>query len=126
MTFDEIKTETIRAAQNLQALGCKPKQLFTIIARNSQHLAPITFASIAIGCPINALDVSFGKTEIIHMLKITKPAVVFCDSDCYKLVDECLVELENEARIFTFGERVGRSEPIESLFRETHKENQFM
>lgn len=126
MTFNEIKSKTIRAAQNLQALGYKPKGVFTIIARNSHHVAPVAFASIAIGCPLNPLDASFGKTELIHMLTIIKPALVFCDVECYELVDECLKQLGNEANIFTFGGSTGRSEPVENLFKETHKENQFM
>lgn len=130
MTFDEIRIKTIRTAQNLQALGYKPKEVFTLIARNSHHVAPITFASLAIGCPINALDPSFGKTEIIHMMKITKPVLVFCDVACYELVDESLKELGNEAKIYTFGGSIGRSEPVENWFKElmnsNHDENQFM
>lgn len=126
MTFNDIKIKTIRAAQNLQALKYEQKQVFAIIARNSHDLAPIVFASIAIGCPVNALDPSFGKTELIHMLNLMKPVLIFCDTDCYELIHECLTELGNAAKIFTFGEVVGRSEPVESLFEETFKEDQFM
>lgn len=126
MTFDEIKTKTIRAAQNLQALGYKREQVFGLIAKNSQNVAPIAFASFAIGCPINSLDPSFGKTEFMHMLKITKPVLVFCDVSCYEILSECLTELESDARIFTFGGSFGRSEPVENLFKETQREETFM
>lgn len=126
MTFDEIKMKTIRAAQNLLALGYERKQVFGLVARNSHHVAPITFASIAIGCPVNALDPSFGRTELLHMFKITKPVLLFCDIDCYELINDCLIELDNRARIFTIGGSLGRSEPVENLFKETHKEDQFM
>lgn len=97
-----------------------------IIAKNSQDVAPITFASIAIGCPINTLDASFGLIEITHMMKITKPKVIFCDLECYEVVETCLKELQNEARIFCFGGKSGKSESVESLFKETHIENQFV
>lgn len=126
LTFDEIRTKMIRAAQNLQALGYNRKQVFALVARNSHHVAPITFASIAIGCPVNTIDPSFRKTELIHMLNISKPILVFCDMDCYELVNEVLAELGNNANIFTFGGKIGRSEPVESLFRETYKEDQFL
>lgn len=126
MTFDEIKTRTIRAAQNLLALGYKRGQVFGLIARNSHHVAPIAFASFAIGCPVNSLDPSFGKTELMHMLKITKPVLWLCDMDCYDLLRECLTEMKSSAKIFTFGGKFGQSEPVENLFRETHKECQFM
>lgn len=126
MTFDEIRTKMIRAALNLQALGYNRKQVFALVARNSHHVAPITFASIAIGCPVNTIDPSFRKTELIHMLNISKPVLVFCDMDCYELVNEVLAELGNNANIFTFGGKIGRSEPVENLFRETYKEDQFL
>lgn len=126
MTFDEIKTRTIRAAQNLQAFGYKRGHVFGLVAKNSPYIAPIAFASIAIGCPVNPLAASFGRTELIHMFKITKPALVLCDIDCYELIDSCLVALGSAARIFTFGGSLGRSEPVENLFEETHKEDQFM
>lgn len=126
MTFDEIRTKTIRAAQNLQELGYKREQVFGLIAKNSQNVAPIAFASFAIGCPINSLDPSFGKTEFMHMLKITKPVLVFCDVSCYEILSECLTELESNARIFTFGGSSGRSEPVENLFKETQRDEKFM
>lgn len=82
MTFDELRTKTIRAAQNLQARGYKPKQLFGIVATNSDHVAPIVIASLAMGCPINALDVSYRDVDLIEMFKITEPVVIFCDISC--------------------------------------------
>lgn len=96
------------------------------MAKNSRHVAPIVFASLAIGCPINTLDSSFGKTEVIHMMTITKPVLVFCDVKCYQTVDECLKKLNNDAIIFTFGGIFGRSQSVETLFEETQNENQFM
>lgn len=88
----------------------------------------MVFGSIAIGCPVNTLDTSFGKTELNHMLKTIKPVLMFCDIECYDLVRECLKELNNDSRhcIFTFGGSKGDSEPIENLFAETHKESQFL
>lgn len=126
MTFDELHTKTVRAAQNLQSLGYKPKQVFVIMAKNSRHVAPIAIASIAIGCPVNAFDTSFGSAEIIHMLNITKPVLVLCDTECYDLMKKCLLELGNKAKIFTFEGIEGGSEPVDNLFRETFKEKEFM
>lgn len=126
MTFDEIKTKTIRAAQNLEAMGYKKGQVFGLVAGNSHNVAPITIASIAIGCVVNPLAPCFGKTELIHMFKVTKPVLLFCDIDCYGLINECLDELKKDVRIFTFGGSFGRSKPVEDLFKETQKEHLFM
>lgn len=121
-----MRVKTVRAAQNLQSRGYNRKQVFGIMARNSHHVAPIFFASIANGCPPVALDVSFGKAEIIHLLSITKPVLMFCDIECYEILSECLVELGNEAKVFTFGGEKGQSESVECLFEETGKEHEFM
>lgn len=96
------------------------------MAKNSHHVAPIVFASVVIGCAFNPLDTSLGKAELMHMFKIAKPGLMFCDVACYELIIECFKELGIEAKIFTFGGTIGRSEAVETLFEETHKENQFM
>lgn len=92
------------------------------------ELLVVVFASIALGCPVNGLDPSFGRTELLHMLKTTKPTLICCDVQCYDLVYESLKELDSEARqsIFTFGGSKGDSEPVENLFAETHTEHQFL
>lgn len=125
MTYDETKTKTVRAAQNLQALGYQPKQVFGLMGRNTSFVAPIIIASIAIGCPVNTIDPSFSKAELLHMLRITKPALMFCDKECYKLLTNCLNELNIQLKIFTFAGVEGESEPVENLFQETLKENDF-
>ncbi|XP_055297301.1 uncharacterized protein LOC129565940 [Sitodiplosis mosellana] len=126
MTFDEIRIKTVRAAKNLQKRGYEPRQVFGLMAKNSHHVAPIVFASISIGCPVNTLDPSFGKTELIHMLEMTKPTLMFCDVECHDLVRECFTELGNDAKIFTFGGSKDETEPVENLFSETHNEDDFI
>lgn len=126
MTYHATLTNTIRAAQNLQKRGYDPKQVFGLMAKNSQHIASVVFSSICIGCAVNTLDPTFGKTELIHMLKTTKPVLMFCDVEAYELVKECLTELGNDAKILTFGGSKGDAEPVENLFAETHRENEFV
>lgn len=126
MTFDEIRLKTIRVAQNLQDLGYQSKQVFAFMVKNSHYVAPTLFGAISIGCSVNTLDPSFGKTELIHMLGTTKPNLMFCDVGSYGLVKDCLVELENDAKIFTFGGNEDESEPVENLFTETGNEDKFM
>lgn len=126
MTFDEIRTKTIRAAQNLQSLGFKPKQTFAILSGNSHNVAPITFASISIGCPLQCLDPSFEQVDLIRLMNLTKPVLIFCDVSLYKLANECLMKMQSNAAIFTFGGCCGRSEAVESLLEETHEENGFV
>lgn len=126
MSFNEIRLKSVRAAQNLNARGYKTKQVFGFLAKNSHHLAPVVFASFYMGCPINTLDPSFGKVELIHMLKATKPTLMFCDAENFDLLKESLHELGNNAKIFTFGGKKGDSEQVENLFIENGNDNDFM
>lgn len=126
MTFDEIQLKTIRAAQNLQARGFQPQQVFLMFAGNFHHIAPVTIATFAIGCPMCCLDPLFEKEDVIRMLEISKPVLMFCDVKLYDLLEECAKLVGNDAHVFTFGGSKGRSEPIENLFKETHMEDEFM
>lgn len=126
MTYDEIRLKIIRAAQNLQKRGYHAKEVFGVVAKNSHYLAPIVFASIGIGCAVNTLDPSYKKPELLHMLKTTKPALIFCDIETFDLVKECLNELNSNAKIFTFGGSKDGAEQVENLFVETNHENDFV
>ena len=126
MCFDEIRSRSIRAAQNLRARGYTKNQVVGFIAGNSHHVAPIVFASLYLGCPVNTLDPSFGKNDIKHMLNTTKPSVMFCDVKIYDLLKECLDDLENDAEVFTFDGQIGESKPVENLFMENGDETDFV
>lgn len=126
LTNGNLYIKTVRAAQNLQKLGFKKNDVFGLIARNSHHVAPIIFASLCVGCPINTLDSGFNKPEMIHMLSTSKPTLVFCDVNVLELVSNCLKELQNDATIYTFGGTSGESTAVEDLFSETHNESDFM
>lgn len=89
-------------------------------------MAPIIFASLYLGCPVNTLDPSFGKNEMTHMLSNTKPCLIFCDTNVYDVVMESLNELGNSAEIITFGGQIGDSKPVEELFEENGDENAFL
>ncbi|XP_037037635.1 4-coumarate--CoA ligase-like 7 [Bradysia coprophila] len=126
MTCDEIRLKAIRAAQNLQQRGYEPKQVIGIMARNSHHLAPIVFASMSMGCPINAIGSTFDRADLIQNLRTPEPVVVFCDVDMYDCLQECLNEMGNNAKVFTFGGSKCDSEEVENLFIETGKEDNFL
>lgn len=74
------------------------------------------------GCLMNALEPLYGEVELLHMLNITKPNLVFCDLDKYEMVKDCLIQLDNNAAIYTFGGCKEDSEDVETLFKETNEE----
>lgn len=50
---------------------------------------------------------------------------MFCDANIYDLVQECLSELGNDAKVFTFSGQSGNSIPVEDLFEDVGGENTF-
>lgn len=125
MTFDEIRMKTVQVAQNLQARGYQPNQVFGMLVGNHTNVAPLVNASIAIGCAICPFDVALDKAELLEMLQLVKPVLLFCEAECCELLNECLVELGNKAKIFIFEDNHGRFDHVDDLFQKTHKENQF-
>lgn len=117
---------TIRAAQRLQKLGYKPKQIFGIMVENVANVSPIVFAAFSLGCPINTMHTSVEKANLIHMIRLIEHSVLFCDVKVYDLVNECLAELGSSAKIFTFNGTKGDSEAVETLFEETGFEDDFV
>lgn len=51
---------------------------------------------------------------------------MFCGVEVYELVSECLKQLGNDSKIYTFGGEAGKSEPVETLFTPTGSEEQFV
>lgn len=126
MTFDDIKINAIRAAENLQRLGYKSNDVFAIMARNSKDVAPVVFAALFNGCALNTLDPNFGTVELSHMLKTTKPCLIFCDLDVYDLVAKCVKETGMNSIVLTFGGQKSSSKSVDSLLTETGTEDQFV
>lgn len=96
------------------------------MGRNSRFVTPIIIASMAIGCPIHMIDPLFSKAELMYMLKITTPVLMFCDKPSYGLLKSCLDELQMKTKVFTYGGSEDDSEPVENLFRETFREFEFI
>lgn len=99
--------------------------MFGIMSRNLAHLAPIVFASFCLGCPLNTLNTTIEKVDLIRELQVTEPSVIFCEVEMYDLVNECLIEIGKRVQIFTFEGIKGDSEPVENLFTETGVEEDF-
>lgn len=93
---------------------------------NVAHLAPIVFAALCLGCPINPLDMQMEKLSVSHMLQLTQPRLIFCESQVYDLIVEVLTELKMDTKIFTFNGRKADSIPVDILFVETGIEENFV
>ncbi|XP_037048512.1 probable 4-coumarate--CoA ligase 3 [Bradysia coprophila] len=118
LTFDEIRIRTNRAARNLQkrGIGLATEEIFGIVARSHDHLAPVIFASFSLGCTIYTIDSLFKKFEFVQKFQKIKPNVIFCDINAYDTVVAALAELNHQAKIFTFDGERGGSVNVDHLF----------
>lgn len=126
MSCEKTRLASIRIAVNLMNLGFKPGDVSGFICRNGSQLPQAIYASIFIGSPINPLDVSFKKEDIVQMFAQTDPKLVFCDVDVYATVKLALNELENEAMIITLRDRIDGVRYIEELLSPTGNEHEFV
>lgn len=117
--------KTIRAALKLQELGFKRDDVLAVAAKNNHDVAPIVFAAFCLGCPVHALGITFNKSEMVHMLGMTKPKGVFCEVENFDVVEASLRELENSSTIFTFDRKVSGSKCVDSLFAANVSESSY-
>lgn len=74
---------------------------------------------------MNTIDSQFTESEIVHMLKITKPKAIFCEIEVIDVVKKSLQIVENNANIFTFCGSIDGVIPVTDLFKETGDEHNF-
>lgn len=83
------------------------------------------FASLCLGIPMNTIDAQFSESEIVHMLKITKPKAIFCEIEIIDVARKCSQKVENNANIFTFCGSIDGAISVTDLFKETGEEHDF-
>lgn len=79
LTCEDLRLRTIRAAQNLTALGYKPGDMITVIAGYSTNLSPVIFGCFLAGLVVNTIDDRLDAHDMSHLLRLTEPVLVLCD-----------------------------------------------
>ncbi|XP_053686050.1 probable 4-coumarate--CoA ligase 1 [Sabethes cyaneus] len=127
MTRGEMRIRAIRAAQNLTSLGYQQGDLVTVACANSENLAPLVIALLTIGTPFNTLAPNYGVEEMVHMLKITQPKLVFCDDTNYATVKKAVdLTVEPKPQIYVFESNSVDLNKAEDLFKETGTELMYL
>lgn len=126
MTFNEIRLQTIRAAQNLQKMGFGPRQTFSFIGNRGDEMVPVFLASLCMACTLVPLYHTLSLKEIANILRKTKPAAMFCDASAYCSIKKIANELEWNMKVFTFDGAFDDAEPVSNLFIETGDEENFV
>ncbi|XP_053661561.1 probable 4-coumarate--CoA ligase 1 [Anopheles marshallii] len=130
LTYAEFQTRWIRFAQNLHSIGVRKGDMVTLANANSENLAPLACALLAIGVPFNPLAPSFNEDDMANMLQTTNPKLVFCDADNYEVVRRALLRVVANAEqlppIYVFECARSDVKHAEDLLKETGQEKAFV
>lgn len=107
MTCREMAEKTVKMASYLDANGYKQGQVIGFITKNSENLAPVVFASFALGLPVHVLAPIMNEKEIVSNYSKTKPKIIFCDADVVTTVQAAVNKMCHSPGIYTLINKVG-------------------
>ncbi|EAT46129.1 AAEL002668-PA [Aedes aegypti] len=126
MTRAEMRLRVVRAAQHLQKLGYGVGDIASVVAVNSENLAPLVLALQVIGVGFNALAPTFDAEEMAHMMRQTQSKLVFCDADNYDTVKVAASKaLQGDYRIYVMEGAREATLAVDQLFQPTGTERMF-
>lgn len=100
--------------------------MIAFVTDNTADITPIVCAALCLGCSIAAQPPCHSTTEYSHFLNMLKPTFVLCDLKCYATLKDCLVNLNNQAQVFTFNGQMNDSHSVDDLFHGSDDESYFV
>uniref|UniRef100_A0A8D7ZYL0 Luciferin 4-monooxygenase n=1 Tax=Culex pipiens TaxID=7175 RepID=A0A8D7ZYL0_CULPI len=128
MTNGELQLRATRVAQNLKELGFCKGDMVTMACANSENVAPLAVGLLINGMPFNTLAPSYGVDDMVHMMKITQPKLVFCDANNYETIKQAVaLAVKDKPLVYVFesGEMDGVNK-VEDLLKVTGREQFFV
>lgn len=98
----EILQFSVRMALHIKDLGLADGDVVGFSAGNSQYVAPVVFGALLSGTTIGTLSPYLEIDELVHILKITRPRILFCDEQNFNLIRKALEAVQNEVPIYVF------------------------
>lgn len=124
-TFEDLHRLTVRAAMNMQKLGCERGRRIFLLSDNISDLAPLTFAAICLSCPLVPQLNYSSQNECEYFINMTRPEFAICELQYYPMVEKCFANLKINAKIFTIGGQIGDSISTDILFDSLNDEEDF-
>lgn len=101
MSYEELHRLTVRAAINLQKLGCKRGRRIFLFCGNLADLPPLILGAICLGCPVVPSVVSTSQSECEYFINMTKPEFAICQTMFYPMLKDSFKNVGIDAKIFT-------------------------
>ncbi|KAH8369329.1 hypothetical protein KR009_008387, partial [Drosophila setifemur] len=86
LTRKELHTNSMRVASFMRSQGLLQSDVVGIIARNTTHISAVAYACFFNGIAFHSLNISYERSTIEKLFKITHPRLIFCDGDEYEKV----------------------------------------
>ncbi|KFB49072.1 AGAP000907-PA-like protein [Anopheles sinensis] len=127
VTCSEMYRRTVCIAQRLIQLGYGQQGTMAALAsRNGEHVAPVMFACFTLGITVNTLDPAFTAADFAHMLAITRPALVFCESHILDVMREGAAAAGIDPVYILFEEHRDGYRHVDELLESTGTEQLFV
>ncbi|XP_001865658.2 4-coumarate--CoA ligase 4 [Culex quinquefasciatus] len=127
MTNGELQLRAIRMAQNLKKLGFCKGDMVSMACANSENVTPLVVGLLINGMPFNTLAPNYGVDDMVHMMKITQPKLVFCDANNYETVQKAVeLAVKDKPLVYVLESEMNGVNKIEDLFKETGREQLFV
>ncbi|XP_063628929.1 luciferin 4-monooxygenase-like [Cydia splendana] len=101
-TSGSVLERTVRCAIALKNLGLRRGDVITLMAPNHIDLAIPFYAALYLGVIVSPIDMTLGVNELQSNFEVSRPKVVFCQSDRAQYVQQALKKIELDAFIVTF------------------------
>ncbi|KAL5275831.1 hypothetical protein ACFFRR_001584 [Megaselia abdita] len=75
--------------------------VIVVLSENLTSILPIVLACLFENIPINPVSTSYSPEEFAHVLRITKPTVVFCEGNRIQMIQEILSDENISSRIIS-------------------------
>lgn len=75
--------------------------VIAVLSENLTSILPIVLACLFENIPINPISTLYGPDEFAHVLRITKPTVVFCEGNKIRMIQQILANENLTSRIIS-------------------------
>ncbi|KAF5292803.1 hypothetical protein FQA39_LY13848 [Lamprigera yunnana] len=114
VTYKELFETTCRLAQSLISLGYPFNTIISVCSENSLYFMYPIIAALYAGLTTAPINPNYTSRELLHMLGITKPKIIFCSKYTLSKLQEIRNKLSHVERFIVLDETENKAN-IESL-----------
>ncbi|XP_075157729.1 putative 4-coumarate--CoA ligase 1 [Haematobia irritans] len=124
VTSHQALTWGVRIALHLEKLQFNHSDIVGISARNSSYILPIVLGCLFNGTPLHAVNAMLDKDTLSYCLSLTKPIIIFCDSNNYEVLKRATDTYK--PMFYTIATNISNVPTVLDLLKETENEELYL